>query len=250
MFEAYSFSLNDTINILQVKNPNEQFGCLNRNCSARFIAKSLNGSIAKHFCRLKTTPHISGCLYALESSKYHHTKSLDKFSIYDILNTNCNHNNGHNSNSKNQGEHRVTNNIHTPKQLFSFCVSNPIDTVYMDNLTVGDIIIDSRNLKQNALFRGTNGIRIILGTTIKFDFSNNSITFQVNAPTKNNNGVTLTAVAYAEREMIELVVEYILKKHDRKFKNHHIAVMGNWEKTSEYNMKTSVTNVNQIIFRF
>lgn len=254
MFDAYSFSLDDAINISQVKNPNEQFGCLNKNCSAIFIPKALNSSVAKHFCRLRTTPHTDGCLYMLESSKYHHTKLLDKFSIYDILNTNSNNNNGSRNNTrnnnKNREEHRTTNNVHTPKQLLAFCVSNSIDTVYIDNIMVGDIIIDSRNLKQNALFRGTNGIRLILGTTLKYDFSDNSITFKVTAPTKNNSSVTLTAVVYAEREIIELVVNYILDKYNKKFKSHHIAVMGDWEKIKDYTMKTTITNDSQIIFRF
>lgn len=248
MFYAYSFSLNDTINISQVKNPNEQFGCLNRNCSAKFTPKALNSSRAGHFCRLRTTPHSEGCLYVLESSKYHNTKELDKHTLYDILNSQSKNNKVSTSHS-NFNERRTTNNVHTPKQLLAFCVSNPIDSVYMDDVTVGDIIIDSRNIKHNALFRGTNGIRIILGTTLRFDLSNNSIIFLVTAPTNKGGCVTLYATVYAEREQIQPVLDYILNKN-KTFKKHHIAVMGEWEKVSDYKMETTITNANQIIFRF
>ena len=250
MFDAYSFSIDDIVNISEVQNPNESYGCPNRNCSALFLPKALNSNIAAHFCRCKNTPHTMGCFYALESSKYHDTKLMDKYSLIDILNS-CNNSTNRNRLNKNaEKEQRKTNNIHTPKQLLAFCVSNSIDTVYMDKMTVGDIIIDSRNIKQNALFYGVSGIRILLGTTIRFDFCDSKIIFKITAPTKNKNNVILTAEVYADKQIINIVVKYILDKYENKFKDHQIAVMGDWKKPKEYHMQTTITNANQIIYRF
>lgn len=249
MFDAYSFSLNDVINISQVKNANEQFGCLNRECTAKFIPKALNSNISKHFCRLPTTSHIDGCLYVMESSRYHYTKILDKYTLEDILNLNNNVNDESHNNNNHRNEQRKSENVHTPRQLLIYCMSNSIDTIYIDDITVGDIIIDSRNIKQNAMFRGINGIKILLGTTVKFDVINKTIIFCVTSPTKNNKSVTLTATVKSDQKTFDLVVGYYLKRYNNKFKGHQIAVMGDWIKTVEYHMETNIKHSKQIIFR-
>ena len=250
MFDAYSFSLNDVISISQVKNANEQFGCLNRECNARFIPKALNSNISKHFCRLPTAPHTDGCPYVMESSRYHSTKILDKYTLEDILNLNNNANYNNRNNDNRRKELRETENVHTPRQLLIYCISNSINTIYIDDITVGDIIIDSRNIKRNALFRGVNGIRILLGTTVKFDVINRTIIFSIMSTTKDNKAVTLTATIKSNLKIFDLVVGYYLKRYNNRFKGHQIAVMGDWVADKKYHMITTIKNPKQIIFNF
>ena len=166
------------------------------------------------------------------------------------LNNNANNQNHNNDNKSNhRNDSKATENVHTPRQLLIYCISNSLDTIYLDDITVGDIIIDSRNIKQNAMFRGVNGIRVLLGTTVKFDVSNKAITFYVTSPTKENKLVTLTATVKLDQKIFDLVVGYYLNRYNKKFKGHQIAVMGNWIKTAEYHMETSVNNLKQIVFR-
>ena len=99
------------------------------------------------------------------------------------------------------------------------------------------------------MFRGVNGIRILLGNTVKYDAINKAITFCITSPTKNNRQVILTATVKTDQKIFDLVVRYYLKMYNNRFKGHQIAVMGDWEKTDEYHMETTINHPKQIIFR-
>ena len=253
MFEAYSIKKRDKISIDDVVDLSDTFKCLNPECKAEFSVKGLNsGIVSKHFARKKTAPHIKGCPYTLFSSNYIDNADMVKADLFEIYEHTANKNTAqststgsNNKNAKTTG-HRIT----TPKQLLNFCISNRLSTEYKDGITVNGIIIDERNLLFASNFEGFNGLRLVVGHTYRFDDKSNILYMYVTTKTKNGKTVKLNVAVSLDTKQLSEIVEYILETYNNTFANHAIAVFEIWETESKYNVKCTISQKKNIIYKF
>ena len=258
MYEAYSFGKGKIIKIEDATDLNEIFGCPNSRCSAKFKVKSVNGKVAKHFAKTKSSDHILGCPYNLSSTNasYYSVGNFIKASLDDIYDhQKCK------TNSKSVNAKRINNNslptnavkyIRTPKQLLYYCISNPLKTEYLPGVFVDDIILDSRNLKSGARFEGINGVRLLLGNIvrIKIDKSYGLINFEVSTKSNSNNKVYLTASVFTSPTQAEEIKTYISNTFHSSEKGKNIAVLADWVITKKYHVKCNITQERNIIYKF
>lgn len=256
MFEAYSFTLNHKIKIEDVKDLKEEFGCLNLKCQAKFKAISVNGKKPMHFRRLKNTSHIKGCPYNISINKYINSSTMVKSSVLNILNGASTSKSGSSICSKNKSpstsKNKSTQYIRTPKQLLNFCLANKLETTYLGNITVDDIILCSRNIKTDARFEGITGLRLLLGNNIKIYIKDNYsiIVFDISAKTKSGSYVNLKASAFTTRKQGEEIETYLKSTFPFGYEKESIAVLGDWETTKKYHVKCNVSREPLIIYRF
>ncbi len=251
MFNAYSFIKKEIVNIINERNSNEEYGCINTMCTARFRTKGFNSSVAPHFCKTIHTEHIAGCPYALENSRYRRCQdsNFDTFPIEDIINyqgKSVNYVSNPVLTTNNQA-HQRTQHIHTQRQLLTFCISNSLKTEYMSPLTVDDIILDARNIKTDGRYKGITGIRFLLGTSVKYNEQECYIEFDVYAPTKTST-VNLHARVYLDISLIKEISRYFFQQN-KHFKGHYIAVLSDWKTDEDYKVYCTLNNAKNIIYR-
>lgn len=251
MFVAYSIKKQEKINIDDVVDLSDTFKCLNPCCKAEFYIKGINSDVvSKHFARKKSTKHIKGCLYSLFSSKYINNSDMFKADLFSIYESPLKKRNVQNKNpviAKNAISTSVPR-ITTPKQLLNFCISNKLSTEYKDGITINDIIIDERNILFDSNFEGFNGLRMVVGHTHRFE--KNKLYMYVSGTTKNNKTVKLNIVVSLSQEQLSEIVKYILETYNNSFANHAIAIYEIWESESKYNVKCSVSQKSNIIYKF
>lgn len=252
MYEAYSKKIKSIINIsYALKHPDreEHYKCPNPSCDTEFYPKALkNCNVRPHFCRYKTTLHVVGCPYALENPNYHDTKISDKYSLEDIL---SNHAKSAGTAVSTQfdnfkGENRSSRNIHTPRQLLNYCVSNSLDTVYLNELTVNDIIVDARNINNDDLILEFNGIKLLIGTTVCYNPSKNYLLIRLENPITRES---LSAKIFVNKTLLKEIKSYIFSVKNI-FKGHMLAVLANWKQTDFYFVEAHIEKSTQIIYKF
>lgn len=220
MFEAYSCNLKRSVNASDVTNLLDTFKCLNPECNAIYTLRSINGKRSPYFGRRTSTPHINNCPYDIEANRYLDSEDMIKSDVYKI------YKHEKNISNKNRGFHSQTSSttgtaikhISTPKQLLNYCISNKLTTTYMNGITVGDIIVDNRNILQNKNYKGVSGLRLILGNTICYDSSTKVIYFDVSTVSQNNKRYYLTASICLTKIQFDEILRYILKKNNRIYK--------------------------------
>lgn len=259
MFYAYSKKNNDSIHINDVTDFSDTFKCLNENCNAEFTACAINSDRrSAYFMRRKSTPHIKGCVYDLDSNRYVDRGDIIKSNIEDIY---MGSTSKRTTSSKKTLSVKGKNNssfsssqiyVRTPKQLLQYCISNDLQTNYTSDLTIGDIFLDERNISQNANFKGVTGVRMILGKTIRYDLMNSYFEMSVSSTTKNGIRLLLTARIYLDNDQLIEIKKYILNTFDNKFANHQIAVLGDWQITKKYNIKCNIESFlsSNIVYKF
>lgn len=252
MFEAYSQSKQKPMNVKYEFNLNEEFSCLNSNCTAKFKIKSTSGKKAKHFARLKSTPHIQGCPYEKGYNKYLENDDIQKSAIEDIFEDEKNPNepiilSQKLSPSKNMGKRDLIY-IRTPKQLLKYCIANDLKTEYQDGITVNDIILDNRNLLDNGNLKGVTGIRMILAETINYK-SPNSLFLKLWTKTKKGDELTLHINVMIEPFILKSTILYMLDTYG-DFGKHNIAIFGDWKIDNEYHISCNLKDRKHIIYKF
>jgi len=252
MFDAYSIKNQKEISINDVVDFNDTFKCLNKNCNAIFIAKAINSKKAPHFARKPSTPHIDGCPYILDDSKYSDSQLVIKSPLDDIYLKNKTIAKQINSIPSSHEDKDKLIRINTAKQLLKFCISNSLTTTYINSVTVDEIILDARNIFTNGRFRGVDGLRLILGTTEKYQQFNNHyiIYFDVISVNKNNKKVVLHAQTKVSEQQGKQIVKFINSTYNNKFKGHLIAVFEKWIKVKDFNIQATVQNESNIIYKF
>lgn len=249
MKEAYSFTLKRNVKVDEVTNTSENFGCLNRDCDALYRIRAINSSITKHFSRLPSTKHIQDCVYDFRVDNFLENSRMIKYDVNAILN-------GSKSNGKKTFDSPSKNTlspapqyIRTPKQLLNYCLANSLETEYIAPLTVGDIILDNRNLLSNENFKGIEGTRLLLGHTQSYDKNGNSLTLEIKGKATGSKSSSLYAEVVLSEDQLDEIKKYIFGLGQR-FKGHYIAVLGIWEKTEMNNVKTKISNPRNVIYKF
>lgn len=139
--------------------------------------------------------------------------------------------------------------INTTKDLFYFCISNPLDTMFDNTQKINDIIVDTRNICDNANFRGFTGLRLVVGYTVSYNKFTNSIFFETSTTTKKGKKVLLKC----EAKLIDTQF-YELKKYlfdtFGSFSDHAIAILAEWDITSMYHVHCTVNEPTNVIYKF
>ena len=252
MFTAFSQGLNKIISADNVQNYKDVFLCPNPTCSAKLTLRAVNSSIVSpHFACSPNHPHAPNCLFGLlEDIRGAENENCIKSDIMTILN----------SSSLKASSPRVVNSsnkpmhakkyIRTAKQLLNYCLSNDLSTEYTNGLTVGDIVLDSRNLLENKNYKGLDGIRLLSGQTVKYCEENKDIKISVSTRTSTNKRIWINAFVYLPLEWIKKITSYLLNTPPKQFSGHPIAVLAQWRKDKDYQISTIVTKESNVIYRF
>lgn len=253
MLSAFSQEQKKSIRASEVRNYKDVFLCLNPNCNARFTLRAVNSSsISPHFACLPNHPHDPNCLFGILDGGSAKDDNFIKSDIATILNpasttgnttsvrTNCSSNSAVPSRKY----------IRTAKQLLTYCLSHDLSTEYTHGLTVNDIILDSRNLLDNANYKGINGIRLISGQTVEYSESNGYIKIDISTRTSTKKRIFLTAIVYLSPAQIVEIKQYLLNSPPGKFSGHPIAVLGDWNKDEDYQISCTVLHKSNVIYKF
>lgn len=253
MFEVFSKMLNDTISANSVQNYHDTFLCPNPNCTAEFSLRAANSlGISAHFACKPNYPHTADCIFGMIGGEKPNVSEYIKYDLMDILNPTSKSN--HNLKTYHSSILAMNTNsvkyIRTPKQLLRYCLANRLTTEYTNGLTIGDIILDSRNLLINAHYRGVQGIRLIVGQTVKYCKEDKYIQIEVSTRTNTNKHIRLFANVYLPIEQIKEINNYFFNTEPKVFRNHPIAVLGEWKKEHDYHISCSVVKKENVIYRF
>ncbi len=256
MFYAYSFRNNDTICADKATDTTELFGCLNEDCDARFKVKGINSDKATHFAKTRDTEHIPGCPFMYSTSEHCDNGDIIKSDILTIFNgKEIRRDNPRGAvNGQNLPSGKKQKHIRTPKGLLNYCISNRLDTIYIGDITVNDIIIDVRNIDDNENYKGVEGVRLLLGQTLKYKSEENLLTMLIKKRDDTDNSHCLTVDIYMTQEQLSEINRYIFNRNRENNRNryagHPIAVLGQWEKVSDGNVKTTIRRNKNVIYKF
>lgn len=251
MFDAFSVTKNLIVNVKNEYNLNEVFECPNPNCGAKFKIKSANGKKAKHFARLQSTPHTIGCPYKLKSEMNLQDENLVKMPISDIyMDTKL----PNEKKAKARKGYILKSNevspkfVRTPLQLLSLCINSNLEEHYSENLKIGDIILDNRNLLVDANFEGICGLRLVLAETVRFE-KPNTLYLKLWTKTRNNKTPTLYITVLMQQHILEKLINHVLKTHGT-FGGHSVAVFEEWSIEKPYNIICEIKNEKHILYKF
>lgn len=231
---------------------NDIFLCLNPQCEAEYYIKGINSERKVHFCHKHNKPHIKGCPYDMGLTKYLDDDNIVKSSLQDIYShirrTAKNISSVHCDYSV-QGAFRKTY-INTTKDLFYFCISNPLNTIYESEVTINDIIVDKRNICDSANFKGFHGLRLVVGDTIKYDLTQKYIRLRTSTITKNGKTIHFDSIVHMEYNQIHEIIRYILDTFNNTFSGHTLAVLGEWTNPEKYLVECIVKEPTNIVYKF
>ena len=253
MFEVFSVKLQHPINADNVTDLSDTFKCPNCSCDAQYTLRAINSAVRhKHFGRKKSTFHIRNCPYEGENHLYVDNDNLIISDIDEIF-----EHHSHSTLSNRMHFPKIENDItthtcrqyiRTPKQLFNYCISNSIYTVYKDKCRVGDIFLDERNICFDGNFMGKSGLYFILGKTYKYNLDSKSIDMYLKTKTANNKTVFLNITIFVSEKCLREIVTYIIETF-QTFSGHSIAVLAKWECDKKYHVKCSASPRN-VIYKF
>lgn len=246
LFEAFSKTKNRVVNVEEEYDLNEIFYCPNSECNVPLKIKSPSGKKRKHFAKLKNHCHIEDCPYD-KKNKYQQSmdSNFNKLSVEDIFNnrrTNQSAKVKDNTKTITANKHKAIN-IATPLQLYKFCIQNSLDTVYLEDIVVNDIIVDYRNLIKDKLYFGIEGLRLVVAKTYRYSLKDNSIMLYL-----NSEKYTLHLTIYLDTLLLNEVLKYIFDTYE-SFSGHTIAIMGVWEKESNFNSVSVIVHENHIMYK-
>lgn len=253
MFSVFSQKLNKSIRACEVTDLKDEFLCPSPNCNARFTLRAVNSaSVSPHFACLPNHPHDPNCLFGILDSGSTKNHEYIKSDLETILNPSIT------SNSTSRAQTNLPSNntaqsrkyIRTANQLLRYCLSHDLSTEYTGGLTVGDVIVDSRNLLDNRNYKGIDGIRLISGQTIEYCESKGYIKIDISTRTSTNKRIFLTAIAYMPTDQIVEIRRYLFNTTHGRFSGHPIAVLGEWKKDKDYQISCTVSKKSNVIYRF
>lgn len=249
MFTAFSKSKNDEVSVENEYDLSEVFLCPNPKCSAKFKIKSAHGKKAKHFAKTKDSIHIDKCLYDFGNNSFCNDDNLVKYQLDEIFNQTkkIKKNNTSSNTKKNENNESSTRYIRTAKQLLLFCIANNLEHEYLNGNTVNDIMVDCRNVNKSKKYEGVSGILMLLGETYKYNEKEHYFIFSINS--RSNPKIHLNCKVYMERPVFYETKKYLFDTYGN-IKGHSIAVLGNWEIDSKYNISCTLKNKKQLILKF
>lgn len=252
MFYAISKKYNDVVCASNVTDLNDIFLCLNSQCKAEYFIKGINSERKAHFCHKHSTPHIQGCPYDMGLTKYLNNDDIVKSSLQDIY--------AHirkpikkaptihvNKQPKQNASRKTY--INTTKDLFYFCTTNSLDTIYENKTTINDIIVDSRNICSKGLFKGFSSLRLVVGYTIKYDFPKRFILLKTEAVTKYGKTIDLYSTIYMETNQIKEIKDYLFGTFGT-FTGYPVAVLGKWSNSRLFNIECTINEPTNVIYKF
>ena len=248
MFNAFSKTKNCIVSVDDEYNLNEIFYCPTPDCAAEFKIRSVNGKNRKHFARIRGIYHDVNCPFGLlVDDSYNCAENCIKMDLDEILYKSIGSSTDDN---KTRNQHDTDINIDKKKsevqyirtlnQLISYCLNNDIKTEYKNGLTISDILVDSRTLACNKNYEGFNGIRLLIGQTIKFDASKSQFVISVKTKTLRGLTLSLTANVYFPNDIFQNNIKYILESNNNQFKFFPVAILGNWENDKRYVVSCTV----------
>lgn len=255
MFFAYSDVLKRTVDISEAYDLEEIYSCPNIKCEAKFKIKSPTGKPAKHFAKLGSTEHMTNCPYDLKDNYNQETNNIIKYSLEEILNDNTvdtsvkREHKTIKASVSNESSEKTTKYVRTTKALVNFCLQNELSTEYLDGQTINDILVDDRNVALNRKAKGVNGIRLIIGKTVRFQKSFENCYIEVQIFSNQKPDVHLNCKVYMDENQLTEIVKYILKTFSQ-FKNYPIAVFSNWKIDKDFHISTRVQSEKQIVIKF
>ena len=253
MFSVFSQKLNKSIRACEVEDLKDEFLCPNPNCDARFTIRAVNSaSVSPHFACLPNHPHDPNCLFGILDSGSATDDGYIKSDLETILNPATTPNNTSSVQTRHLSNNAVQSRkyIRTANQLLRYCLSHDLSTEYTGGLTVGDIILDSRNLLDNGNYKGVEGIRLISGQTVEYCESKGYIKIDISTRTSTNKRIFLTALAYMPTDQIVEIRRYLFNTPPGRFSGHPIAVLGEWQKDKDYQVSCTVAKKSNVIYRF
>lgn len=250
MFMAYSETKNKIVDVSDEYNLEEIFSCPDVNCPAKLKIKSPFGKTAKHFAQLKSKPHSPECIYASGNNRYLATKPQVRLDIEDIYAGSSIHNavvhNQSIGEQRSSVPHTRTKQIRTPRDLYEFCVINRLSAEYQNGKTVADIVLDSRNLSKRICFVGVEGLRLVIGETVKYD--GNDMIIKVQGRDKSDSPIWLTAHLKMYSSLMQEMRRYLFDTYGN-IKGHKIAVFEKWKTDSSYHISCTVNNRQHLIYK-
>lgn len=252
MFYAHSFRKDDTICADKVTDTSEIFSCLNEDCDAQFKVRGVNSNRTVHFAKCRGSDHIDGCPYIYASGQYKENGCFIKHDLLSIFNSssisrkNVRRNPGQ---SREPDDKENKKYVRTPKQLLDYCLSNKLDTEYIDNITVNDVIVDIRNISNCENYKGVSGLKLLLGQTFRYDKEESSLVFKIKKRTDNGVEMCLTAKIFVSPQQLREINAHLFDRYGN-FAGHPIAVLGDWKTENECNVITTVENPRNVIYRF
>lgn len=252
MFEAYSYTTRDVVGVENAYDIEEVFSCPNPHCSAKFIIRSADGKKKKHFARKPSTPHVKGCFYNIPVDSSFTNKNSIKTSVEEIFYAADQEkkqvpNIRRAVTSKNSTEYPIY--IRTPKQLLKFCTSNKLDTVYMNNILVKDVILDSRNLAEHQQAEGIEGIRLLAGETSGKYYCTRKQTLYFHVFGHSNSNIPLTlhaSVVIPERSFYDQIIKYLYTGDETR---KPIVVFGDWVIDKKFNVSCTLNRKSNVLYK-
>lgn len=243
-----------------VRNKNEIFGCLYPNCPGQLKIRSLDGKVSPHFWSApQCTPHSNTCIYNSLNQRYN-SSTVVKSSLDDIF--------ASASSPKTKSTNQLTSNatngfknsryIRTPKQLLSYCINESLDSVYLNNIRVDDIILDYRNYntRYNDLLNSHNNcLKLIFAHTIRYT-DNTIFAYLSPYPEVRDNSQYPIRYNYEiairpSTDLLKTAISVILRTKNNKFRDAPIAVFGKCSFDSiEGIPQIIVNNTSCFIYRF
>lgn len=252
MFYAYSKKYDTIVYSEEVTDLNDTFLCLNPNCNAEYFLKGINSERKAHFCHKHSKPHIVGCGFIDGLSKYIDDDSIVKSSLSNIYNHKRTQHNKTTRIKSNVFADKVTKKkiyIETTKALYYYCIANSLNTLFQDDLTLNDIVIDSRNICNNANFEGITGLRLIIGYTTRFDVNDYSISIKTSTTTKYGKNVFLNCKICLSNEQFYQIKKYLFDTFNC-FGGHAVAVLAEWTIDKKYYVSCKVNEPTNIVYKF
>jgi hypothetical protein len=131
--------------------------------------------------------------------------------------------NAANANERNGVNRNPVPYIRTPRELLNFLCYHSPDTVYKDDLTVSDIIVDKRTV-QSRVKAGISGINMCTGITQRFDDDMRRICF--GCPNNRRGYPVHFVLEFLRPEHYNSIKEIINHHSEDKFKDVPIAAFG------------------------
>lgn len=255
MFYAYSKKFSRIMNVTEITDLSDEFSCCNENCSAKFFVKGLNSHKAAHFCKKPSTSHAENCPYASSSSTYIDSENLVKTSLERILEGNVNKQKRQSRstiNHCNNSDKQELKYIRTPKALLTYCLSNDMNTLYLEEMRIKDFFVSSQTLSLQKYYYGIKSTKLILGKIMQYDdkYKDRYTALKLSVTSDRNSRHRLTLwVVITDKKIYKEIINYLFNTFD-SFSDHPIAVLGSWEITEPYTSECVVSNPKNIIYKF
>lgn len=243
MFTAFDEKQNKIISASSVKRLGERYQCSTEGCKAKMLIRSIDGSIPPHFYKSPSSEHDHSfnckCIQKYGKNKKFENSNIDINTIFNKTSTNkkAQQKSSTQKTPSHEPKNEVTLSVSTPKNLLAFGISHDLSEMINNNQTLHDIFIDDRNCY--AQYSTVDGIKMIVGKTIKYSREQQSIICCVKS--KENSNFSIELIIYFPKHLqntFNKVIKYIFENSPNKtFSKFPIAILGDW-KTIQQNQNS------------